>query len=199
MEVPNINCSQMNILLWNCRGALNGDFTRRVCELVVNHFQAKIVLWLSLCRIPNSYFLSNSSPFQLQLLQHIAVLPTFQIMSTYDKLCILWNMIRYDTIHDMKKSKINSWYDSRFDIYSLGIETSIILELMIEVQPLPCHFEDKCLLDQNGKKQKWLSNIQLLLKSPKAGSCTRVGVQQNVDGSTIAMYLLDQKVEFFQF
>ena len=131
MEVPNINCSQMNILLWNCRGALNGDFTRRVCELVVNHFQAKIVLWLSLCRIPNSYFLSNSSPFQLQLLQHIAVLPTFQIMSTYDKLCILWNMIRYDTIHDMKKSKINSWYDSRFDIYSFGIETSISLELMI--------------------------------------------------------------------
>ena len=44
MEVPNINCSQMNILLWNCRGALNGDFTRRVCEPVVNHFQAKIVL-----------------------------------------------------------------------------------------------------------------------------------------------------------
>ena len=54
-------------------------------------------------------------------------------------------------------------------------------------------------MDQNGKKQKWLSNIQLLLKGPKAGSCTRVGVQQNVDGSTIAMYLLDQKVEFFQF
>ena len=54
-------------------------------------------------------------------------------------------------------------------------------------------------MDQNGKKQKWPSNIQLLLKSPKAESCTRVGVQQNVDGSTIAIYLQDQKEKFFQF
>ena len=42
MEVPKINCSQMNILLWNCRGALNGDFMRRVYEMVVNHFLAII-------------------------------------------------------------------------------------------------------------------------------------------------------------
>ena len=44
MEVPNINCSQMNILLWNCRGALNGDFSRRVFELVVNHFPAIMII-----------------------------------------------------------------------------------------------------------------------------------------------------------
>ena len=25
-EIPNNHCAQMNILLWNCRGALNMDF-----------------------------------------------------------------------------------------------------------------------------------------------------------------------------
>ena len=44
MEVPNINCSQMNILLWNCRGARNGDFTRRVYEMAVNHFPTIMII-----------------------------------------------------------------------------------------------------------------------------------------------------------
>ena len=44
MEVPNIKCSKMNILLWNCRGALNGDFTRRVFEMAVNHFPAIMII-----------------------------------------------------------------------------------------------------------------------------------------------------------
>ena len=34
----------MNILLWNCRGALNGDFKRRVFEMVVNHFPSIMVI-----------------------------------------------------------------------------------------------------------------------------------------------------------
>lgn len=44
MEIPNNHCSQMNILLWNCRGALNGDFKRRVFEMVVNHFPSIMVI-----------------------------------------------------------------------------------------------------------------------------------------------------------
>ena len=44
MEVPNIKCSKMNILLWNCRGALNRDFTRRVFEMAVNHFPAIMII-----------------------------------------------------------------------------------------------------------------------------------------------------------
>ena len=44
MEVPNINCYQMNILLWNYRGALNGYFTRRVYEMAVNHFLAIMII-----------------------------------------------------------------------------------------------------------------------------------------------------------
>ena len=44
MEIPNINCSKMNILLWNCRGALNGDFKRRVFEMAVNHFPSIMVI-----------------------------------------------------------------------------------------------------------------------------------------------------------
>ena len=44
MEVPNIKSSKMNILLWNCRGALNGDFTRRVFEMAVNHFPAIMII-----------------------------------------------------------------------------------------------------------------------------------------------------------
>ena len=34
----------MNILLWNCRGALNGDFTRRVFEMTVNHFPSIMII-----------------------------------------------------------------------------------------------------------------------------------------------------------
>ena len=44
MEVPNINCYQMNILLWNYRGALDGYFTRRVYEMAVNHFLAIMII-----------------------------------------------------------------------------------------------------------------------------------------------------------
>lgn len=44
IKVPNINCAQMNILLWNCRGALNGDFTRRVFKMTVNHFPSIMVI-----------------------------------------------------------------------------------------------------------------------------------------------------------
>ena len=28
---------KMNILLWNCRGALNADFKRRIFEMAINH------------------------------------------------------------------------------------------------------------------------------------------------------------------
>ena len=34
---------KMNILLWNCRGALNADFKRRIFEMVINH-QLSIVV-----------------------------------------------------------------------------------------------------------------------------------------------------------
>ncbi|XP_050269430.1 uncharacterized protein LOC126713652 [Quercus robur] len=44
MEIPNNHCSQMNILLWNCRGALNRDFKRRVFEMAVNHFPSIMVI-----------------------------------------------------------------------------------------------------------------------------------------------------------
>ena len=35
---------RMNILMWNCRGALNPDFKRRVFELVVNHRPSIMVI-----------------------------------------------------------------------------------------------------------------------------------------------------------
>uniref|UniRef100_A0A7N2N4Z5 Endonuclease/exonuclease/phosphatase domain-containing protein n=1 Tax=Quercus lobata TaxID=97700 RepID=A0A7N2N4Z5_QUELO len=44
MEISNNHCAQMNILLWNCRGALNMDFKRRVMEMAVNHFPSIMVL-----------------------------------------------------------------------------------------------------------------------------------------------------------
>ena len=44
MEIPNTNCSHMNILLWNCRGALNGDFTRSIFEMTVNHFRSIMIV-----------------------------------------------------------------------------------------------------------------------------------------------------------
>nr|POE76403.1 hypothetical protein CFP56_19850 [Quercus suber] len=34
----------MNILLWNCRGALNMNFKRRVIEMAVNYFPSIMVL-----------------------------------------------------------------------------------------------------------------------------------------------------------
>jgi len=34
----------MNILMWNCRGALNADFKRRIFEMVVNHHPAIMVI-----------------------------------------------------------------------------------------------------------------------------------------------------------
>ena len=37
VEVPIGQFVQMNILIWNCRGALNMDFKRRIFEMVVNH------------------------------------------------------------------------------------------------------------------------------------------------------------------
>ena len=35
---------KMNILLWNCRSALNADFKKRVLEMVVNHLPALMVI-----------------------------------------------------------------------------------------------------------------------------------------------------------
>ena len=35
---------KMNILMWNCRGALNPDFKRRVFEMVVNHHPSIMVI-----------------------------------------------------------------------------------------------------------------------------------------------------------
>ncbi|KAK7836759.1 putative ribonuclease h protein [Quercus suber] len=34
----------MNIILWNCRGALNLDFKRRVMEILVNHFPVMLII-----------------------------------------------------------------------------------------------------------------------------------------------------------
>ena len=44
VEIPNNHCAQMNILLWNCRGALNMDFKTRVMEMVINHFPTIMIL-----------------------------------------------------------------------------------------------------------------------------------------------------------
>ena len=37
IEVPLGQFVKMNILLWNCRGALNADFKRRIFEMAINH------------------------------------------------------------------------------------------------------------------------------------------------------------------
>lgn len=37
IEVPLSQFVKMNILLWNCRGALNADFVRRIFEMAINH------------------------------------------------------------------------------------------------------------------------------------------------------------------
>ncbi|XP_065617380.1 uncharacterized protein LOC136062356 [Quercus suber] len=34
----------MNIILWNCKGALNLDFKRRVMEIMVNHFPTMLII-----------------------------------------------------------------------------------------------------------------------------------------------------------
>ena len=44
VEVPCGNYINMNILLWNCRGALNADFKRRVLEMMVNHQPSIMVI-----------------------------------------------------------------------------------------------------------------------------------------------------------
>ena len=44
IEFPNTNCAKMNILLWNCRGALNADFARRIYEMAVNYSPSIMVL-----------------------------------------------------------------------------------------------------------------------------------------------------------
>ena len=37
IEVPVGGFVKINIPLWNCRGALNADFKKKVLEIVVNH------------------------------------------------------------------------------------------------------------------------------------------------------------------
>ena len=44
IKIPNDFCTQMNILLWNCRGALNSDFKRRVFDMAVNHYPSIMVI-----------------------------------------------------------------------------------------------------------------------------------------------------------
>lgn len=43
-EITNEFCTQMNILLWNCRGALNPDFERWIFEMTVNHYPFIMVI-----------------------------------------------------------------------------------------------------------------------------------------------------------
>ena len=44
VEFPVGQSVQMNILMWNCRSALNPDFTRRVFKMVVNHHPSIMVI-----------------------------------------------------------------------------------------------------------------------------------------------------------
>ena len=44
IEVPVEGFVKMNILLWNCRGALNANFKKRVLEMVVNHQPTLMVI-----------------------------------------------------------------------------------------------------------------------------------------------------------
>lgn len=44
VEVPCGNYFNMNILLWNCRGAMNADFKCRVLEMMVNHQPSIMVI-----------------------------------------------------------------------------------------------------------------------------------------------------------
>ena len=43
-EFPLEHFVTMNILMWNCRGALNPDFTHRIFEMAVNHNPAIMVI-----------------------------------------------------------------------------------------------------------------------------------------------------------
>ena len=44
IEVPLSHFVKMNILLWNCRGALNVDFKRRIFEMTINHCPSILVV-----------------------------------------------------------------------------------------------------------------------------------------------------------
>lgn len=44
IEVPLSQFVKMNVLLWNCRGALNPDFKRRIFEMAINHRPAIFVV-----------------------------------------------------------------------------------------------------------------------------------------------------------
>ena len=44
IEFPNTDCAKINILMWNCRGALNEDFARRIYEMAVNYSASIMVL-----------------------------------------------------------------------------------------------------------------------------------------------------------
>ena len=44
IEVPLSQFVKMNILLWNCRGALNVDFKRRFFEMTINHHPSILVV-----------------------------------------------------------------------------------------------------------------------------------------------------------
>ena len=43
-EVPLDQFVAMNILMWNCRGALNPNFKRRIYEMAINHKPAIMVI-----------------------------------------------------------------------------------------------------------------------------------------------------------
>ena len=44
VEVPNGGFLKMNFLLWNCKGALNPDFKKRVLGMIVNHSPVIMVI-----------------------------------------------------------------------------------------------------------------------------------------------------------
>ena len=44
IEVSLSQFIKMNVLLWNCRGALNQDFPRRIFEMAINHRPAIFVV-----------------------------------------------------------------------------------------------------------------------------------------------------------
>ena len=44
IEVPLGQFVNMNVLLWNCRGALNSNFKRRIFEMAINHRPAILVM-----------------------------------------------------------------------------------------------------------------------------------------------------------
>ena len=44
IKVPLSQFIKMNILLWNCRGALNANFTRRIFEMIINHRPSIVIV-----------------------------------------------------------------------------------------------------------------------------------------------------------